>query len=359
MRSINPLSSSQLVLSMQIDNREYLTFDDVLLVPQYSDIASRKDVSISPNGRLPQVKPFISANMDTVTEENMAIAMHSNGCLGIIHRFLSPTRLKEIIARCHAAGGFAPAISIGINEDSNDLLEIALNARTKIYCIDVAHGHHSGVIRRISQLRRLTDGISDATIIAGNVATVDGCKALIDAGADIIKIGIGPGSHCTTRVVTGHGVPQLSAIIDCCKYIRESGKESIADGGIRSSGDVAKAIAAGADYVMIGRLLAGTDEAPGERVSRNGKWYKQYRGMASREAQAGRGMDKKHAEGVASLVEYTGKVSDIISSLCGGLSSALSYSGARNLAQFREKAKFIRITHNSYIEGTPHGIKSM
>jgi IMP dehydrogenase len=343
---------------MQIlTSKEYLTYDDVLLVPQRSSIKSRKEISLDPKGRLANTIPIISANMDTVTEENMAIFMHAWGGLGIVHRFLSPTRLKEIIARCRAAGGFTPAVSVGINGDSDDLLEVALNARTKIYCIDVAHGHHDGVLDRISQLRSLTTNIEGATIIAGNVATTQACDDLISAGADVIKIGIGPGSHCTTRIVTGHGVPQLSALLECCEFVRSVGKESIADGGIRNSGDIAKALAAGATYVMLGRLLAGTDEAPGERVNRNGRWYKSYRGMASFEAQSDRGDFKAHrsTEGVSSLVEYTGSVIHTLSRMVNGLTSALSYTGARTLSEFRDKATFIRITHNSYIEGTPHG----
>lgn len=342
---------------MRFINREFLTYDDVLLVPQYSEIASRHEVDIS-SGKLGLKVPFISSNMDTVTEENMAIAMHNAGGLGIIHRFLSPQRLDEIIVRCKAAGA-KPAVSIGINNDSKELVELAIKHKVQIYCIDVAHGHHAGVLRAIEKLRGLTSSIENVTIVAGNVATIEGAVALIRAGADVIKIGIGPGSHCTTRVVTGHGVPQLSALQECCPVIREHGCESIADGGIRNSGDIAKALATGADYVMLGRILAGCDEAPGYRTAINGRQVKTYRGMASREAQTSKGRDGSRiiAEGVASYIDYSGPVGDTVSRLVGGVKSAFSYTGARNIQEFRDKSTFVRITRNSYIEGTPHGAK--
>lgn len=339
-----------------LDNKEYLTYDDVLLVPGFSAVDSRHDADLT-SGRLGLKVPFISANMDTVTEENMAIAMANNGAMGIVHRFLSPARLQEIISRCRS-NGVRPAVSLGVNEDSNDLLDIALKFKVDILCIDVAHGHHIRVIERIAEIRGLAPA---ATIIAGNIATVQAASDLIQAGADILKIGIGPGSHCTTRVVTGHGVPQLSALLDCCTFIREKGKESIADGGIRNSGDIAKALAAGADYVMLGKILAGCKEAPGESYIRDGKHIKVYRGMASREAQEdrGRSVEKIIAEGVKSLIPYSGSVSDVLRGLVGGVKSAFSYTGAHTINEFRDLATFIRITHNSYIEGTPHGLNNI
>lgn len=335
-------------------NIEYLTFDDVLLVPQYSDIASRSEVDLS-HGRLGLKAPIISANMDTVTEENMAIAMHNAGGLGIIHRFLSKERLLQIISRCRSAGA-KPAISIGINKDSDDLMMAAIQAAVSIYTIDVAHGHHKGVIERIKQLRGLTSHLKDIEIIAGNVVMPDGVKDLVEAGATIIKVGVGPGSMCTTRVITGHGFPQLSAILQCSEAAKRYGVELIADGGIRNSGDIAKAIAAGADYVMVGKLFAGCDEAPGDKILRNGSAVKQYRGMASREAQDAAKRAQRTPEGVATQVKATGPLEPIMNNLKGGLASALSYSGAHNIKEFKKNAKFIRVTHNSYIEGTPHGL---
>jgi len=337
-----------------------LTYDDVLLVPGHSDISSRHDIDLS-SGELNLSTPFISANMDTVTEENMAIAMHEQGGMGIIHRFLCPERLDQIIKRIKSTGG-SPCVSVGINGDSEELLHVAIKNKVRLYCVDVAHGHHVGVAARIADIRRLTKGWEDVTIIAGNVATPSGARFLVSAGANVIKVGIGPGSHCTTRIVTGHGVPQLTAIKNIYNSLIEywddgSPVEIIADGGIRNSGDIAKALAVGADYVMLGRLLAGCKETPVETISRDGKRYKLYRGMASFGAQKDRGRTKKNiiSEGVASDVPETGHVSDIIGELRGGLASAYSYTGARNTKEFKEKAKLIRVTSSSYVEGQPHG----
>lgn len=333
---------------------EYLTFDDVLLVPQYSSVESRSQVDLS-HGKLGLKIPIISANMDTVTEENMAIAMSNCGGLGIIHRFLSKDRMLQIISRCRSAGA-KPAISIGINRDSDELMMAAIQAAVSVYTIDVAHGHHKGVIERTKQLRALTSHIHDVQIIAGNVVTREGVRDLARAGAHIIKVGVGPGSLCTTRIVTGHGFPQLSAILLCKEAAEAEGVEIIADGGIRNSGDIAKALAAGADYVMIGKLLAGADESPGEKMRTVNGAVKQYRGMASREAQTAAKRAERTPEGVVTTIPSIGPVETVIKALSGGLASALSYSGANSIKEFKEKAQFIRVTHNSYIESTPHGL---
>lgn len=332
---------------------EALTFDDVLLKPQYSEIVSRNKVLLT-SGKLELKLPIISANMDTVTEEDMAIAMHRAGGAGIIHRYLSPERLDQIIVRCRAAG-INPFISIGVTEQSSkELLAVALKRNVTNFCIDVAHGHHRLVGETLTMLRKIEEANKTKfTIIAGNVATKEGVVYLISKGADIIKVGVGPGSHCTTRIVTGHGIPQLTAILECAEEAAKFGSEIIADGGIRNSGDIAKAIAAGASYVMVGKLLAGTDEAPGKKFKdSSGKYMKSYRGMASREARPHRS-----PEGVSSSVQYHGPVAPILEELKGGLSSALSYTGASDICEFQKKAIFVRITHNSYIEGTPHGTK--
>jgi len=335
-----------------------LTYDDVLLVPGYSDITSRHDVDLT-FGNLKLKTPFISSNMDTVTEENMAIAMNDQGGMGIIHRFLDTRRLDQIIKRVKSSGA-RPCISVGINGDSDELLHVGLKNKVKLYCVDVAHGHHAGVASRINDIRRLTKRWEEVSIIAGNVATVDGARFLAEAGANIIKVGIGPGSHCTTRVVTGHGVPQLTAINDIyldLTRIYGDKVEIIADGGIRNSGDIAKAIAVGANYVMLGRLLAGCPESPVETIVKDGKRCKIYRGMASFSAQKDRGRKKKNiiTEGVVSIIAETDSVEDVVDRLRGGLSSACSYTGARNLTQFRDKAKLIKITPSAHTEGTPHG----
>lgn len=336
-----------------LTDKEWLTYDDVLLVPQCSSIRSRTNIDLT-SGKLKLKTPFISANMDTVTEENMSIAVSNCGGIGFIHRYLNPTRLKQIVQRCKAAGA-VPVVSLGINGDSDELLEVALTQKVKHYCIDVAHGHHIGVIERIQDVRQSTRKLEDVVIIAGNVATREGVEDLALAGADIIKVGIGPGSHCTTRIVTGHGVPQLSALIECVDEAKTHGVEIIADGGIRNSGDIAKAIAAGANYVMLGRLLAGCDESPCPIIrNKAGDKVKLYRGMASYSAQKSRNKTRA-PEGVLSYVKVSGPAEGVLINLRDGLCSALSYTAASNVPEFQEKACFIRVTHNSYIEGTPHG----
>lgn len=339
---------------MEFYSQETLTFDDVLLVPQLSDVSSRQEVDLT-SGKLGLRLPIISANMDTVTEEKMAIEMARNGGMGIIHRFLSPSRLDQILSRVTSSTRDF-AVSVGINGDSDELVEVAIRHKVDKFCVDVAHGHHTGVADRIRMLRSRVP--YDILIIAGNVGTPNGVRYLAEAGADIVKVGIGPGSHCTTRVVTGHGYPQLTAIMDCSATARALDVEIIADGGIRNSGDIAKAFAAGASYIMAGRLLAGTDESPGdvEYDKLKGK-IKVYRGMASMSAQRDRGRshDRIIAEGVRSSVAYSGPVKSVLGRLRGGICSAFSYTGAHCMDEFRERAKFIRVTHNSYIEGTPHG----
>jgi len=334
---------------MNIDYEKiYLTYDDVLLVPQHSNVYSRSDVDLT-SGMLKLTLPIISANMDTVTEENMAIAMARCGGAGIIHRFLDSVRLGQIISRCKS-GGANPIISIGVESDSDALLEVALNKGVTHFCIDVAHGDHGRVIELIKKIKNIT--LNSATIIAGNVATKGGALRLANAGADIVKIGIGNGANCTTRLVTGHGVPQLSAIIDIRNWLdfnKFENVEIIADGGIRNSGDIAKALAAGASYVMLGRYLAGTDESPGDAFNFKGNKVKLYRGMASFSAQRDRGKTRT-PEGISGKVPAIGSVSTVLEALRGGLCSALSYSGARTLSELRERAQFIRVTQNSCVE---------
>lgn len=348
------------------DEREFFTFDDVLLVPQYNEVASRSQVDLSSKGKLGYLfAPLVSSNMDTVTELRMAVKMAEHG-LGIFHRFMPFEKLKQQVAEFRAnakhVSGRAPlALSIGVND--NEMLAFALQ-EADIICIDVAHGHSESVVQVVKYIKNwLSRNLREITIIAGNVATREGVRYLAEAGADIIKVGIGPGSLCSTRIVTGHGVPQLSAIDQCAEEADiVSGEldrtvQIIADGGIRNSGDIAKALAAGADYVMIGSLLAATDEAPGEVVKIEGKKFKQYRGMASREVQKELGKTAA-AEGVSQLKELAGPVSDVLKELEGGLRSALTYSGAANLSDFRNKAKFIRVSSATQLENIPHGLQA-
>jgi IMP dehydrogenase len=333
-----------------------ITYDDVCLVPQFSNVRSRDDVSLK-NGLLNLDTPLIAANMDSVTEYTMALEMRRHGGLGIFHRFMPFDELQNNVNTFYK-NAIDPynylALSVGVSKKSYEMLDYCLE-KARIICIDIAHGHSQHVIDLIKTIREKN---SKSIIIAGNVATAEGTTALADAGAHIIKLGVGPGSMCTTRVITGHGVPQLTVIDKCTKVAEKFGAETIADGGIRNSGDVAKAIAAGAHYVMLGSLLAGTEEAPGKIIFVDDKPYKEYRGMASFNAQKSIGKDVKRIvpEGASRLKKCKGPVADILFQLAGGLRSALSYSGSHDLDEFRSKAEFVRITSASRVEGEPHGL---
>ncbi|MBI5240443.1 MAG: IMP dehydrogenase [Elusimicrobia bacterium] len=473
--------------------KEAITFRDVLLAPKRSAIRSRKDVDTT--GRFSRgvsVKtPIVSANMDTVTEAAMAIAMARCGGLGVIHRFLSIAdevaevakvkRAENIIiddpytlgpdatvaqARAamsrHEVGGMLivdaqkrllgivserdlqfrdesdlPLRKVmskdlvtalpGISEDSArgllskhkieklplvdargvlvglitardlkmrtlhpeaskdgkgrllvgaavgvlaDYLERCaelLKAGADVLVVDVAHGHSEHVLTAVKSIKKRFSGVE---LVAGNVATYAGARDLAEAGADGIKVGVGPGSICITRIVSGSGVPQLTAILDCARVTKEFGVPVIADGGIRDSGDFAKALAAGASCVMLGSLLAGTDESPGWTVVRDGARYKMYRGMASLTATMSRKKREHHCEadldpievaevvpeGVESAAPYRGPVAEVVHQLAGGLRSGMSYSGARDLKEFWKKAEFIRISGASWAESRPHAL---
>jgi IMP dehydrogenase len=332
---------------MLLDKVEGLTFDDVTLVPQLSDVKSRHNVSLACGSHfgLEMTTPILSANMATVTGKTMCEEIRSLGGLGFLHRFGD-----VLVPNCDFVA------SIGVNSYT-DKLRAFKTMGVKSICIDVAHGHHTKVAKTIKFIRDAF-GRDGFRIIAGNVCTPEGALYLAKAGADIIKVGVGPGSHCTTRVVTGHGVPQLTAILTVAEAIRDYNPliGIIADGGIRNSGDIAKSLAAGADYVMIGKLLAGTEEAPSEAVMRNGVLVKVYRGSASYEAQVDMRLKRTIiSEGVESTVPYIGSVSNVIHKLSNGIKSACSYSGVSELKNFKHKAKLMRVSSASYIEGTPHG----
>ena len=289
-----------------------ITYDDVCLVPQFSNVHSRNDVDLS-GGFLKLKTPLISSNMDSVTESLMAIKMFEQGGLGILHRFMSNEKLKQEVEAFYSAVPDAfqhLALSVGVGENSYEILDYILEV-ANIICIDIAHGHSQRVLDLIKSIR---DKTSSHFIIAGNVATPEGTEALAKAGANVIKLGVGPGSMCTTRVITGHGVPQLSVIDKCSQVADSYGVETIADGGIRNSGDIAKALAAGADYVMLGSLLAGTDESPGKVIFIDEKPYKEYRGMASFNAQKaiGKVESKIVPEGASKLKKCKGPMEDII-----------------------------------------------
>ena len=328
--------------------KEAVTYDDMLLVPQYSDITSRSEVDItSCLGHREFTLPIIASPMDTVSEIDMAIAMNQAGGLAVLHRYNSITEqqamAKQVVGQVAAA--------IGVTGDYLERAEALLAAGTDILCIDVAHGHHSLVKKALETLRNEYD--NDIYIIAGNVCTLEGINDVADWGADAVRCNIGGGSICSTRIVTGHGLPGLQTIFDCARTDRDV--KIIADGGIKTSGDIVKALAAGADFVMCGSLLAGTEESPGQAISLpNGSRMKEYRGMASKDAQLNWRKKTSTPEGVASYIPYKGSVQEILQDLEGGIKSGLSYTGARNLEELRRKVEWARQTSAGTQESGTH-----
>ncbi|NJN98553.1 MAG: guanosine monophosphate reductase [Anaerolineales bacterium] len=327
---------------------EQITFEDVLLEPQISGIRSRKDVSIATYlTNLTLSIPIIVAPMDTIMGPKMANFIGDKGGLGIVHRYLSieqqVQQIKEI--SCSIKAG-----AVGSTGDFFERAQNLVDNGVSVLCVDVAHGHHLSVAEAVSKLKKTFPKVH---IIAGNVATAEGYDFLRNAGADSVRVGIGPSSVCTTRVQTGHGIPQLSAILEIAQIKRpETGL--IADGGIKTSGDAVKALAAGADCLMMGSFFAGTDETPGEIIENDGRFFKQFRGMASREAQEDWKGSSKSLEGVATEVKYRGSAEPILNDFLVNLTSGFSYSGARNLMSLQRNAVLVRVSHSSYKEGTPY-----
>ena len=333
-----------------------LTYDDVLIVPSKSAVRSRRDPALDARvTRRHMMKlPFISANMDTVTESKMAIAMAHLGGLGILHRFMTVEQQIAEVNKMHAAQLTLVAASVGVGEEARGRAEALVAAGVNLLTIDIAHGHSTAMLETLKWLR---DKFGDRVdLIAGNVATPEATQDLIDAGADTIKVGIGPGSMCTTRLITGAGVPQLTAVAWCAPIAHAAGVPVIADGGLKTSGDVVKALAAGADSVMLGSLLAGTLETPGE--VHQGR--KAYRGMASRAAQTSwrGGLPQGMApEGEATSVAIKGTVADVLNEMAGGLRSGMSYVNATTLNEIPERARFVEMTANGFRESVAHGVK--
>ncbi|MEK0359330.1 MAG: IMP dehydrogenase [Nitrosopumilus sp.] len=473
--------------------KEGLTFDDVLLVPKYSDITSRSqtDLSTKLSRNISINIPFVSANMDTVTESLMAMAMARAGGIGIIHRFLpiqeqadevlkvkrsgsvmienpysispeksiqdaldyaenkdisgllvvdSNTKLigiiterdllfadlndhiydvmtkdvvtakpevtldeaKEILhkhrieklpivddsgiikglitskditnnadypnASKDKKGRPLVGAAVGVKGDFLERSESLLEAGADVLVVDIAHGHSENAL---STVRNIKKAFPDCELIAGNVATAQGTEDLIKAGVDAVKVGVGSGSICITRVITGSGVPQLTAVIDCAKIGKDHDIPIISDGGTRTSGDATKGLAAGASSVMIGSMLGGTDESPGTVLTKNGKRFKVYRGMASLAASIGRkskltgsislddDLNDYVAEGVEAMVPYKGTVTDILKQLTGGVRSGLSYCGAHTILQMQDNAEFITISRAGFAESQPHDVSLM
>ena len=470
--------------------REGLTFDDVLLVPKYSDITSRSqtDLSTKLSRNISLNIPFVSANMDTVTESAMAVTMARAGGIGIIHRFLTIQEQSHEVLKVKRSGSVMIENPYSINADKSiqdaldyaeemevsgllvvdsesklvgivterDLLfadknkkisdvmskdivtakpgvalddakkilhqhrieklpivddsgkikglitskditnnadyphaskdrkgrplvgaavgvkgdflersESLLEAGVDVLVVDIAHGHSENAI---STVRNIKKAFPDCELIAGNIATAQGVEDLIKAGVDAVKVGVGSGSICITRVITGSGVPQLTAVIDCAKIGKDNDIPIISDGGTRTSGDATKALAAGASSVMVGSMLGGTDESPGTVLTKNGKRFKVYRGMASLAASLGRksketgsmsfddDLNDYVAEGVEAMVPYKGTVNDILKQLTGGVRSGLSYCGAHTITQMQQNAEFIKMSRAGFAESQPHDV---
>jgi IMP dehydrogenase len=332
-----------------------LTYDDVLIVPQKSDVRSRREPDLS--SRLTRniriEKPFVSANMDTVTEADMAIAMDQQGAFGILHRFMSITDQVAQIESMRKAGVKNIGASIGVNQDFRDRAKALIDSGVNVVTIDIAHGHS---VAMLETLKWLKDTYPNVEVVAGNIATPQAARDLCEAGADAIKVGIGPGSMCTTRIITGCGVPQMTAVSLCAEVALDMGVPLIADGGIKTSGDVVKAFACGADTVMLGSVLSGTLETPGP--IRHGK--KEYRGMASKAAQVswrGEVPEGMAPEGEATLVAIKGHVSDVVNELSGGLRSGMSYINALKIEEIREKALFMEMSTQGMYESRAHGVR--
>ena len=333
----------------------HITFDDVLLVPQYSDIKSLTEVTLSSelSEGLELRVPIISAPMDTVCGRLMAERLAEFGGLGIIHRYNTIEKQAAMVAEASEGGLRNVGAAIGITGDYLDRAAALVEAGVTTLCLDVAHGDH--VLMHVGAHNVIDAFGNKAHIMAGNIATYTGALALAQIGVDSIRVGIGGGSICSTRIQTGHGMPTLASVIDCVRAKEKfPDLKIIADGGIKTSGDMVKALAAGADFVMVGSLLAGTAEAPGEIVYKDGEKYKSYRGMASKDAQMDwRGKTSSH-EGVATVIPYKGQVFPVLSGLENGIRSGLSYSGARNLQELRESARFIRQTASGLAESNTH-----
>ena len=345
--------------------KESLTFDDVLLLPQYSDVLpSDTDISLRLTNKINLKVPFLSSAMDTVTESKMAIAIALSGGIGVVHRNLSIRNQTQEILKVKKKKLFVGA-AVGTNIEDIGRARSLIDNGCDLIVVDTAHGHSEKVLKTLSKIKKISKSIP---ICVGNIATGSAAKKLYNSGADIIKVGIGPGSICTTRMVAGIGVPQISAIMDVKKALKNKKIKIISDGGIKFSGDIAKALAAGADAIMMGSIFAGTNESPGKKFNVKGKIYKQYRGMGSIGAMSSgsanryfqnnfKDKSKFVPEGVEGRVEFKGSVSKIIYQLKGGLRSSMGYIGAKNLKQIPKNAKFIKITKAGFYESMVHSVE--
>ncbi len=356
---------------------EGLTFEDVLLLPGYSDfLPAEADLSTRITREVWLNTPIVSAAMDTVTEAGMAIALAEQGGLGIIHRNMtieaqaaevSKVKLEATVSReshpnaaLDAKGRLLVGAAVGVS-GAVERAAALLEAGVDVLAIDTAHGHTKNVIEALKAIKEALPG---AQVIAGNIATAEAARDLIAAGADALKVGIGPGSICTTRVVAGVGVPQISAIKAVASVAHAAKVPVIADGGIQYSGDITKAIAAGADVVMLGSLFARTKESPGQEIIFGGRQFKVYRGMGSIGALQNETNDRygKHAggtlvpEGIEGMVPLAGSVTDLLYQLIGGLRKGMGYCGLKTIEELKTKAQFIRVSNASIRENHPHDV---
>lgn len=356
--------------------RKSLTYDDVLIVPKYSEVSTRSSITLRTKvtRRYGLLVPYVASCMDTVCESEMAIKMAELGGVGCIHRFMTVDEQCEEVKKVrkyfsdnslyedwgvmyddwHTEIKDIPVMAaIGVMASDLDRALRLVEAGANIILIDVAHGHHVNVKVMIAQLREILPEHID--IIAGNISTRESALDLCSWGADGLRVGIGGGSLCTTRIKTGHGIPNVTSVLDCSEAANNVKVPVMADGGIRNSGDIAKALAAGANCVMLGSLLAGTKESPGNIVEKNnGSLYKKYRGSASLETKSTHGQAVKHIEGESTLIPFKGGVSYIVEGLNDGVKSALSYSGCKSIPEFNDRATFVEITNSGMAESKAH-----
>ena len=344
--------------------KDSLTFDDVTLVPQYSSILPVDTITNSELSKNLNLKvPLLSSAMDTVTESKMAIAISKSGGIGVIHKNLSIEKQVREVQKVKNNKCLVGA-AIGVNNQDIERAEELSKAKTDLIVIDTAHGHTKKVLNMIIKIRKK---LKNSTLCVGNIATGKAAKFLADNGVDIVKVGIGPGSICTTRLVAGIGVPQLSAVMDVKKALKKYKTKIISDGGIKFSGDLAKAIAAGADAIMIGSLFSGTMESPGKIIRYKGKLYKNFRGMGSVGAMNAGSADRYYQkktkdiskyvpEGVEGMVKFKGSVKEIIFNLVGGLKSSMGYMGAKTIRDLQKKRHFLKISKAGFYESMVHNV---
>ena len=346
-----------------------LTYDDVLLLPGPSEVVpSEVETDTWLTRKIKLSIPLVSSAMDTVTESQMAIALAKAGGIGIIHRNLAIDEQVTHVKLAKNVGLVGAAVGVG--EDGFKRAQALIDAGVDVVVVDTAHGHHRAVLDAIERVKKFAP---DIQVIGGNIATRSGAQALINVGADAVKVGVGPGSICTTRVVAGVGVPQITAIMEANKACSKAGVPLIADGGLQYSGDIVKAIVAGANTVMLGSLFAGCDESPSELVEIDGVKYKVYRGMGSLGAMQSRGEQKSYSkdrymqddvlsedklvpEGIEGKIRYRGPVTSVIHQLVGGLRSGMGYAGAPDIETLRREGQLIRITPAGLKESHPHDV---